>query len=48
MQDSYENASVICSESAVEALGGCKNSNPEVLRAQLTRRIQTVEHARDK
>ncbi|GAB2284967.1 hypothetical protein Dimus_019422 [Dionaea muscipula] len=36
-EENYEKASVICPESEVEALGGCKESTPEQLSAHLDR-----------
>ncbi|XP_074291145.1 structural maintenance of chromosomes protein 6B-like isoform X2 [Silene latifolia] len=47
-KESYEKASFICPESDVEALGGCKESIPEQLSAQLARMIQRLERAKDK
>ncbi|CAH9068477.1 unnamed protein product [Cuscuta europaea] len=36
-KESYRKASIICSETDIESLGGCKGSTPEQLSAQLTR-----------
>ncbi|KAH9605748.1 hypothetical protein KSS87_010194 [Heliosperma pusillum] len=47
-KESYEKASFICPESDVEALGGCKESIPDQLSAQLARMIQRLERAKDK
>lgn len=47
-KDSYEKASFMCPENEVEAMGGCKESTPEQLSAQLTRMIERLERARDK
>ncbi|KAL5718364.1 hypothetical protein ACHQM5_011431 [Ranunculus cassubicifolius] len=42
-QESCKKASVICSESELEALGGCQGSTPEVLSAQIRRLNQTLQ-----
>ncbi|KAK9665700.1 hypothetical protein RND81_14G129600 [Saponaria officinalis] len=47
-EESYEKASYICPESDVEALGGCRESIPEQLSAQLARMIQRLDRARDR
>ncbi|VFQ63095.1 unnamed protein product [Cuscuta campestris] len=36
-KESYKKASIICSETDIETLGGCKGNTPEQLSAQLTR-----------
>nr|GLL39382.1 structural maintenance of chromosomes protein 6B-like [Ipomoea trifida] len=36
-KESYRKASIICSESEIDSLGGCNGSTPEQLSAQLTR-----------
>ncbi|CAN6460828.1 unnamed protein product [Victoria cruziana] len=36
-EESYKKASIICLESELESLGGCKDSTPEQLSAQLSR-----------
>ncbi|KAL9237139.1 hypothetical protein vseg_011725 [Gypsophila vaccaria] len=47
-EESYEKASFICPESDIEALGGCRDSIPEQLSAQLARMIQRLDRARDR
>ncbi|XP_075484074.1 structural maintenance of chromosomes protein 6B-like isoform X2 [Primulina tabacum] len=42
-KDDRNKASIICPESEIEALGGCKESNPEQLSAQVTRWSQKLQ-----
>ncbi|KAI3458312.1 hypothetical protein Pfo_014975 [Paulownia fortunei] len=42
-KESRQKASIICPESEIEALGGCKESNPEQLSAQLSRLKQRLQ-----
>jgi len=48
LQESYEKASYICPESELEALGGCEDSSPEQLSAQLMRMNQRLQRAKEK
>ncbi|KAL0317658.1 UNVERIFIED_CONTAM: Structural maintenance of chromosomes protein 6B [Sesamum angustifolium] len=41
--ESHRKASIICPESEIQALGGCKESDPEQLSAQLSRLKQRLE-----
>ncbi|RWR86686.1 structural maintenance of chromosomes protein 6B-like protein isoform X1 [Cinnamomum micranthum f. kanehirae] len=47
-QESYKKASIICPEDEIKALGGCAESTPEQLSAQLTRLRQRLEHERQR
>ncbi|KZV51907.1 structural maintenance of chromosomes protein 6B-like [Dorcoceras hygrometricum] len=42
-KEDHNKASIICPESEIEALGGCKESNPEQLSAQVTRWTQKLQ-----
>ncbi|KAL0292332.1 UNVERIFIED_CONTAM: Structural maintenance of chromosomes protein 6B, partial [Sesamum calycinum] len=42
-KESHRKASIICPESEIQALGGCKESDPEQLSAQLSRLKQRLE-----
>ncbi|KAK2970262.1 hypothetical protein RJ640_001019 [Escallonia rubra] len=43
-KESYNKASIICPESEMEDLGGCSQSTPEQLSAQLSRLNQRLQH----
>ncbi|PIN15085.1 DNA repair protein RAD18 (SMC family protein) [Handroanthus impetiginosus] len=47
-KESRRKASIICAESEIEALGGCKESNPEQLSAQLSRMNQQLQRESQK
>ncbi|KAJ3693422.1 hypothetical protein LUZ60_008902 [Juncus effusus] len=42
-QENFRKASIICSESDVEALGGCSGDNPQQLSSQLNRLMQRFQ-----
>eukprot|EP00252_Welwitschia_mirabilis_P022218 TRINITY_DN5961_c0_g1_i1.p1 TRINITY_DN5961_c0_g1~~TRINITY_DN5961_c0_g1_i1.p1 ORF type:complete len:857 (-),score=220.02 TRINITY_DN5961_c0_g1_i1:32-2512(-) len=47
-EENCKKASVICTESEVDALGGCKDSSPEQLSAQLKRLSQRLQTENEK